>query len=118
MKSNTPITVASYIASFPMVIQKKLKQLQKIIKAAAPKAEERMSYGMPAYFLNGPLVYFGAYEKHIGFYPTPSAIATFEKELAPYKHAKGSVQFPLDKPLPAALIKKMVLFKVKESKLK
>lgn len=111
-------SVEAYIHSFPLAICLQLKQLRKIIVSAAPKAEERMSYSMPAYFLNGPLVYFGAYEKHIGFYPTPSAIVTFEKELALYKHAKGSVQFPLDKPLPVALIKKMVLFKVKESKLK
>lgn len=115
MKSNTLTTAASYIASFPAGTQMKLKQMQKSIKAAAPKAEERISYGMPAYFLNGPLVYFGGYEKHIGFYPTGTGVAAFKKELAPYKNAKGSVQFPLDKPLPIALIKKMVLFKLKEN---
>jgi uncharacterized protein YdhG (YjbR/CyaY superfamily) len=111
-----PISTDAYIASFPKKTQLLLKQVRVAIKEAAPKAEELISYGMPAYKLNGrPLVYFAGYEYHIGFYPTPSAIAAFKKELSIYKSAKGSVQFPLDKPMPVMLIKKMVKHKVAEN---
>jgi uncharacterized protein YdhG (YjbR/CyaY superfamily) len=111
-----PISTDAYIASFPKEVQQLLKQVRSTIKEAAPKAEELISYGMPAYKLNGrPLVYFAGYEHHIGFYPTPSAILAFKKELSIYKSAKGSVQFPLDKPMPVQLIKKMVKHKVAEN---
>ncbi len=114
MKAAPPANVDDYIASFPEETRKLLKQLRATIKKAAPKAEEVISYQMPTYKLNGPLVHFAGYEKHIGFYPTPSAIAAFKKELSVYKSSKGAVQFPPDKPLPLALVTKIVKFRVKE----
>ena len=111
-----PTDTDSYIAGFPKETQKLLQQLRATIKQAAPKAEEVISYGMPAYKQNGsPLVYFAGYAHHIGFYPTGSGIAAFSKEIEKYKHSKGAVQFPLDKALPITLIKQMVKFKVAES---
>ena len=104
-----------YIASFPKETQTKLKQLRAIIKKSAPKSEESISYQMPTFKYNGPLVYFAGYEKHVGFYPTPSPIKAFEKELNNYKTSKGAIQFPIDEPLPVELITKIVLFKVKEN---
>lgn len=92
-----------------------LEELRQAIKLAAPAAEEVISYQMPAFKYHGVLVYFAAYKHHIGVYPTSSGIAAFKKELSVYKGAKGSVQFPLDKPLPLALIKKIVKFRVKEN---
>jgi uncharacterized protein YdhG (YjbR/CyaY superfamily) len=103
-----------YIAGFPTETRELLERLQK----AAPDAEEVISYGMPAFRLKGILVYFAAYSKHIGFYPTSSGIATFKKELSIYKGSKGTVQFPLDKPLPLKLITKIVKFRVKEIRAK
>jgi uncharacterized protein YdhG (YjbR/CyaY superfamily) len=110
-----PIDTDSYIASFPKGTQKLLQQVRKAIKEAAPKAEEVISYGMPAFKLNGPVAYFAGYEHHIGFYPTGSGIAAFTKENQKYKNSKGAVQFPLDKPIPVTLIKQMVKFKVTEN---
>lgn len=104
-----------YIATFPKETQEVLQQVRTAIKTSAPKAEEIISYGMPAFKLHGMLVYFAGYKQHIGFYPTASGIAAFKNELSKYKNAKGSVQFPLDKPMPIALIKKMVKFRVKEN---
>jgi len=106
-------SINEYISRFPISAQKKLKQLRAIIKKNVPKAEETISYGMPAYKLNGPLVYFAAYKNHIGFYPTPVPILAFKQELKNYKTSKGAVQFPLDENLPVALIGKMLRFKVK-----
>jgi uncharacterized protein YdhG (YjbR/CyaY superfamily) len=97
---------------FPEETQKKLEQIRKAVKKLAPAAEEVISYGMPAFKLNGMLVFYAGYEKHIGFYPTPSGIEAFKKELSVYKNAKGSVQFPLDKPLPMTLINNMVKFRI------
>ena len=107
--------IDEYIQSFPPAIQKILEQLRKIIHENAPGAVEAISYGMPTFKLNGNLVHFAAFEHHIGFYPTPSGIKAFENELAPYKHAKGSIQFPLDKPIPYDLVKRIVQFRVKET---
>ena len=107
-----------YIASFPEETQMVLDKMRAIIKKAAPQAVELISYGMPAFRLNGNLVYFAAWKTHIGFYPTSSGIAVFKKELAGYNSSKGAVQFPLEKPLPAALITKIVKFRVKEDLLK
>ena len=104
-----------YIKQFPALQQKAMEEIRKAIKTAAPQAEETISYQMPAYKYNGPLVYFAAYDHHMGFYPTPSGIEAFRKELAGYKGAKGSVQFPLDKPMPVSLVKKIVQFRVKEN---
>ena len=109
--------VSTYIASAPKNIQKTLKQIRATIKAAAPKAVESMSYGMPAYKLNGkPLAYFAGFKAHIGFYATPSGHLTFAKQLAKYKQGKGSVQFPLDKSVPLTLISRMVKFNAKKLK--
>lgn len=118
MKKNIATDVDSYISDYPSKVQKMLKQLRVVIKKAAPKAEESISYMMPAYKLHGPLVYFGAYEKHIGFYPTGTGVAAFQKEIASYKSSKGAIQFPLDQPLPLALVEKIVKFKVKENMMK
>lgn len=111
-------TVDGYIATFPPAVREQLETLRTIIRKTAPKAEEVISYKMPAYKLDGMLVYFAGYEKHIGFYPMPSAIAAFSKEIAGYKSAKGSVQFPVNKPLPVKLIAAMVKFRVQENSAK
>lgn len=92
--------------------------MRRQIKAAAPKAEESISYGMPAYKLNGVLVYFAGYKNHIGFYATPTGHEAFKKELSAYKEGKGSVQFPLDEPLPLDLVSRIVKFRVKENEAK
>lgn len=119
MKTNNITTVEGYIASFPAATQKLLKQVRSIIKKTAPEAEESISYGMPAYKLfKKPLVYFAGYEKHIGFYATPTGHAAFKKELSRYKQGKGSVQFPVDEPIPVELIERIVLFRVEENKKK
>ncbi len=109
-------SVTEYISSFPKDTQKILLQVRETIRAAAPEAQEKIGYNMPAYALNGPLVYFAAYEHHIGFYATPTGHEKFAKELAKYKQGKGSVQFPIDEPMPLALIKKIVSFRAKENK--
>jgi Uncharacterized conserved protein len=107
--------VEGYISGFPSSTQKLLKQVRAIIRETAPGASEEISYGMPGYKLEGPLVYFAGYKNHIGLYPTPSGVEAFKKELSRYKGAKGSIQFPLDEPLPLSLIKKIVAFRVKEN---
>jgi uncharacterized protein YdhG (YjbR/CyaY superfamily) len=107
--------VNDYIAGFPKSMQKILAQMRAAIKKAAPAAEEVISYGMPAYKLNGMLVFFAGYKNHIGFYATPTGHKAFEKELSVYKQGKGSVQFPIDKPLPLTLISKIVKYRVKEN---
>jgi uncharacterized protein YdhG (YjbR/CyaY superfamily) len=108
-------TVDDYIAGFDSAIQQRLVQMRETIKKAAPDAEEMIAYMMPAYKYNGPLVYFAAFKSHIGFYATPTGHAAFEKELSVYKQGKGSVQFPLDKPLPLSLVGKIVKFRVKQN---
>ncbi|MGB5025120.1 MAG: DUF1801 domain-containing protein [Saprospiraceae bacterium] len=111
-------TVDEYIASFPKSTQEILKKIRKTVKTKASGAIEVINYGMPAYKLNGkPLVYFGGYKNHIGFYATPSGHASFQKELANYKQGKGSVQFPLDQIIPYDLIGQMVEFRVEEANL-
>jgi uncharacterized protein YdhG (YjbR/CyaY superfamily) len=111
-----PTTVDEYIKSFPRSTQVLLKQVRDAIKENAPEAEELIAYGMPGYKLNKkPLVYFAGYEKHIGFYATPNGHEKFAKELSKYKQGKGSVQFPIEEPMPLVLIKKIVLFRVKEN---
>jgi uncharacterized protein YdhG (YjbR/CyaY superfamily) len=108
-------TVDEYISTFPASTKKILQQVRKTIKAAAPQAEDVISYNMPASKLNGILVYYAAYEKHIGFYPTGSGIKVFEDQLGDYKYSKGAIQFPIDKPMPVDLITKIVKFRVKET---
>ena len=110
-----PANIEEYIDSFPADIQKLLKQLHEKIRKAAPEAEESISYQMPAFKLNGPLVYFAGYNNHIGFYPTPSGIENFQQELSQYKTSKGAVQFPIDEPLPLELVSRIVRFRVKEN---
>jgi len=110
-----PGSIDEFIATYPTDIQEVLKKLRTTIKKAAPQAEETINYGIPTFTMNGNLVHFSAFEKHIGFYPAPSGIAAFKKELSAYKGAKGSVQFPLNKPIPYGLISKIVRFRVKEN---
>jgi len=110
-------TIDEYNAMFPKNIQDILEKIRRVIKESALKSEETISYGIPTFKLNGNLVHFAAFKNHIGFYPTPSAIVAFKKELSPYKQAKGSVQFPLEKPIPYDLVKKIVKYRVKENKL-
>jgi uncharacterized protein YdhG (YjbR/CyaY superfamily) len=109
-----PGDIDLYIAGFPEATQQVLKQVRATIRAAAPDATEIINYGIPTFFLKGNLVHFAGYKNHIGFYPTPSAIDAFKKELSVYKGAKGSVQFPLDKPMPLDLIRKITQFRVKQ----
>lgn len=107
--------VDNYIISFPFEVQLKLKLIRQTIKENAPRATEGIAYGMPAFKINGkPLIYFGAFEKHIGLYPTPSGIEEFKNEFMEYVHGKGSVQFPLNQPLPIELIIKIVRFRFSE----
>lgn len=115
MDTIKPNNIDEYIANFPEATQALLQQLRATIKEAAPEAEEAISYGMPAFRQNRILVYFAAYSKHIGFYPTGSGIKAFEEEIAKYKWSKGAVQFPIDKPLPIELITKMVSYRVIEN---
>ncbi len=108
-------TIDEYIATFPIDIQKKLKEMREVIRETAPEATEKISYQMPTFFLKGNLVHFAAFKNHIGFYPVPTGIEKFKKELSAYKTTKGAVQFPLDKPLPLDLIRKIVKFRVAEN---
>jgi uncharacterized protein YdhG (YjbR/CyaY superfamily) len=114
-KKKIPSNVDEYIAAFPKEVQQLLQQMRATIKAAAPKAEELISYGMPGYKYHGVLVYFAAFKNHIGFYAIPAGHKVFEKELSKYKQGKGSVQFPVTKPLPLSLIIKIVKFRAKEN---
>lgn len=107
--------IDEYIAGFPPDVQAVLQQVRETIRAAAPGAGETIAYQMPAFRLNGPLVYFGGFKEHIGFYPTPGGIEAFKEELASYKRAKGSVQFPLDRPIPYELIGRITAFRVQEN---
>jgi uncharacterized protein YdhG (YjbR/CyaY superfamily) len=108
-------TVDEYIAGFPPKTKAILKQLRKTIKETAPNAKELISYNMPAFKLNGPLVYYAAYANHIGFYPMPSSIRFFADELAKYTTSKGAIQFPMDQPLPLKLVSRIVKFRMKEN---
>ncbi len=108
-------TIDEYIASFPENIQRTLKELRSAIKEAAPNAEETISYGMPAFRLKGILVYFAAHKHHLGFYPTASGIRAFKDKLSTYKQSKGTVQFPINGPIPVDTVKEIVRFRVKEN---
>ncbi len=113
--NNQVTTIDEYIASFPVNVQHTLIELRRTIKAAAPDAEESISYGMPAFRLNGVLVYFAAHKHHIGFYPTASGMRAFKDKLSLYKQSKGTVQFPIDEPIPLETVKEIVRFRVKEN---
>ena len=110
-----PENIDEYISTFPEEVQEILEEIRTVIRNAAPDAEETISYQIPTFTLNGNLVHFAAYKKHIGFYPAPSGIEKFKKELSVYEGAKGSIKFPLDKPIPYDLIRKIVAFRVGEN---
>ncbi len=114
-KMKTYKTIDAYIASYPKDVQVILEKMRSTIQKLAPKAEEAISYGIPTFKLNGNLVHFAAYEKHIGFYPGAAGIFAFQKEISKYKWSKGTVQFPVGEPIPWDLISKIVKFRVKEN---
>ena len=117
MESNTRKfkTIDEYIKTFPKEVQAILENVRQTIRKAAPEAIETISYQMPTFKLNGKgLVYFAAYKRHVGFYPIPSGVEAFRKELSEYRQGKGSVQFPIDKPIPYDLVRRIVQFRVKE----
>jgi uncharacterized protein YdhG (YjbR/CyaY superfamily) len=116
-ESKKPLqSIEAYIAQFPPEIQEILQNIRKTIHAAAPEATEKISYGMPTFYLSGNLVHFAAFKSHIGFYPAPSGMEAFEKELSVYKRGKGSVQFPLGEPVPYELIGRIVKIRAEENK--
>jgi uncharacterized protein YdhG (YjbR/CyaY superfamily) len=111
-----PATIDAYIAQCPAEVQTILVKLRAVIREAAPEAEERISYRMPGFYLNGkPLVWFAAYARHIGFYPTPEGIEAFEGDLMAYKRSKGAIQFPLNQPMPYELISRITAFRAAQN---
>lgn len=108
-------SIDEYIEEFPEDMQKILEEIRATIKAAAPDAEEKISYQMPTFYLNGNLIHFAAFKNHIGIYPTPSGTEAFKEEIAKYKTSKGSIQLPLDKPMPLKLIARITKFRVAEN---
>ncbi len=112
---NKPASVDEYIQSFPKEIQAILEEVRQVIRSAAPQAEEGISYQMPAFKLNGILVYYAAFKDHISLFPTASGVEAFKDEVTGYQTSKGTIQFPLDRPLPLDLIRRIVQFRVKES---
>jgi uncharacterized protein YdhG (YjbR/CyaY superfamily) len=120
VKPGGPASIDDYIKACPTDVRKKLIQIRLLVRSVAPDAAEKISYQMPAFYLNGNLVYFAAFANHIGFYPGSGQVVfgKFRKELAKYKSGKGSVQFPLDEKLPLALIKRIVKFRAEENRVK
>lgn len=114
-KQPQPKNIDEYIAQFPPEVQAILQKIRAIVHQAAPDAKEKISYQMPTFTLNGNLVHFAAFKNHIGFYPIPSGIEAFKQELSPYPQGKGSVQFPLDKPIPYDLITRIVAYRIEEN---
>ena len=114
-KKEKPKNIAEYIQAAPKEAREKLREMRACIRAAAPGAKESLKWGMPAFSYRRILVTFAAFKHHIGFYPTPSAVKAFAKDLSQFKTAKGSIQFPLEKPLPLPLIRKITAFRVRES---
>jgi len=117
MMNNKPSsnTIDEYIAGFPKDIQEILEKVRETIRSAAPDASETIKYGIPTFTLQGNLVHFAAYKKHIGFYPAPSGIEAFQDDLAVYGRSKGTIQFPLDQPIPYDLIRRVTQFRVQEN---
>ena len=113
-----PKDIDDYIKDFPPEMQLLLEQMRKTIKNLVPQAEEVISYGMPAFKMNGMIAWFGGFKNHIGFYPAPMSVEVFREELSVYKQGRGSVQFPLDKPLPLDLIIRIVMFRISENQQK
>jgi uncharacterized protein YdhG (YjbR/CyaY superfamily) len=114
-KKRKATSVDEYIDSFPAGVRERLVLIRSIVRQAAPEAEERLSYGMPAYFFNGVVVWFAGHTNHIGLYPKARAIVEFSKELSRFSTSKGTIQFPLDSPLPRQLIKRIVKFRIAEN---
>lgn len=114
-KKNPPQNMDDYIAGFPQEVQHKLQKIRETIREAAPDAVEKISYQMPTFALEGNLVHFAAFKNHIGLYPAPRGIEAFQEELSAYQGGKGSVQFPLDQPIPYDLIHRIVVFRVKDN---
>jgi uncharacterized protein YdhG (YjbR/CyaY superfamily) len=108
-------TIDEYIMGFEPEIQKTLNEIRNFIKTEVPEATEKISYGMPTFYLNGNLVHFAAFKDHYGFFPSPSGIDAFEKELLPYRTGKGTLRFPIDKPIPWDIIQKVVQFRAREN---
>jgi uncharacterized protein YdhG (YjbR/CyaY superfamily) len=118
MDKQPPASVDEYISAFPEEVQKKLREMRAVVRTAVPEAEEKISYQMPAYFWKGVLVYFGGFKDHISFFPTGSGISAFEKELTEYKTSKGTIQLPLNQPLPVQLITRIARFRMEENQKK
>jgi uncharacterized protein YdhG (YjbR/CyaY superfamily) len=117
-KTSAILTIDEYIRAFPKPVQKKLESIRRLVRKLAPEAQEKISYQIPTFYLNGNLVHFAAFKSHIGFYPTPSGINEFQEELSKYKNGKGSVQFPMEDPLPMELIRRMVEYRIEKNKKK
>jgi uncharacterized protein YdhG (YjbR/CyaY superfamily) len=115
MMTDKPTSIDAYIATFPKDVQVILEQVRATIRAAAPEAKETIGYSMPAFTLHGALVYFAAFKNHIGFYPAPTGLEAFKEDLSAYKGGKGSVQFPLDQPMPLDLITRIVQYRVAQN---
>jgi uncharacterized protein YdhG (YjbR/CyaY superfamily) len=115
MQMLKPATIDEYISAFPEEIQQKLEQMRNTIRQAAPEAQEAIKYGMPAFIYRGNLVYFAAFKNHIGFYATPTGNEAFAEDLAAYHIGKGSIQFPIDQPLPLNLVARIVKYRVEEN---
>lgn len=115
MKQPAPADIDAYISSFPPEIQEILQNLRAVIREEAPQAQEAIRYQMPTFILHGNLVHFAAFKNHIGFYPTPSGTQTFKEALAPYEGGKGSIRFPLDRPIPYDLVRQIVRFRAAEN---
>jgi len=115
MENRSIATVDNYIRSFSGETRKKLIELRKLVRTLAPEALEKISYGMPGYFMNGNLLYFAAYGRHIGLYPGAAAIGAFKDKLSKYKYGKGSIQLPLDEKLPTRLIQHIVKFRIERN---
>jgi uncharacterized protein YdhG (YjbR/CyaY superfamily) len=111
-------SIDAYIASFPEDVQEKLTSIRTLIRSIVPEASEKISYQMPTFYLNGNLIHFAAFSKHIGLYPAASGVAAFEPELDQYQHSKGAIQFPLSEPLPMELIERIVRYRVEENRKK
>lgn len=115
MPADKPATIDEYITCFPPDIRETLQNLRRVVREAAPDVQEKISYGMPAFYLNGNLVYFAAHKKHIGFYPTPRGAEVLMDKLSGYKMSKGAIRFPFDKPMPYDVIAEIVRFRVNEN---
>jgi len=114
-KLQAPRSIDEYIKQFPPGIQQKLEEIRAVIRSVAPEATEKISYQMPTFYLEGNLVHFAAFQDHISFFPTPSGVEQFSDELRAYKTSKGTIQFPLDKPIPFDLVRRITTFRVAEN---